>query len=49
MGFSRQEYWSGVPLPYPVNTSIPIIEEETGLEGGRDLSKDVQQVPSFNK
>ena len=22
MGFSRQEYWSGVPLPYP---SIPIV------------------------
>ena len=24
MGFSRQEYWSGVPLPSPVNTLMPL-------------------------
>ena len=23
MGFSRQEYWSGVPLPSPKNTISP--------------------------
>ena len=23
MGFSRQEYWSGVPLPSPINALIP--------------------------
>ena len=25
MGFSRQEYWSGVPLPSPVRDYVPII------------------------
>ena len=25
MGFSRQEYWSGVPLPSPVRCKSPII------------------------
>ena len=24
MGFSRQEYWSGVPLPSPIDTDIDI-------------------------
>ena len=24
MGFSRQEYWSGVPLPSPVITAEPL-------------------------
>ena len=24
MGFSRQEYWSGVPLPSPFSNAIPI-------------------------
>ena len=23
MGFSRQEYWSGVPLPSPSNLDVP--------------------------
>jgi len=27
MGFSRQEYWSGVPLPSPQNTSSDMIKE----------------------
>jgi len=25
-GFSRQEYWSGLPLPSPGNLSNPVIE-----------------------
>ena len=25
MGFSRQEYWNGVPLPSPLVTTIPIL------------------------
>ena len=25
MGFSRQEYWSGVPLPSPNSTLVPLI------------------------
>jgi len=23
MGFARQEYWSGVPLPSPINLPVP--------------------------
>ena len=29
MGFSRQEYWSGLPFPSPVNLSVPGIEPES--------------------
>ena len=25
MGFSRQEYWSGVPLPSPTDMSRPLL------------------------
>ena len=25
MGFSRQEYWSGVPLPSPISVHKPLI------------------------
>ena len=27
MGFSRQEHWSGVPLPSPVNAAVNTISE----------------------
>ena len=30
MGFSRQEYWSGVPLPSPIG---PVLSHKTGLSG----------------
>ena len=30
MGFSRQEYWSGVPLPSPKLGLAPIIDQEGG-------------------
>ena len=29
MGFSRQEYWSGVPLPSPIKAAIPKISKPT--------------------
>ena len=29
MGFSRQEYWSGVPVPFPEDISDPGIEPES--------------------
>ena len=31
MGFSRQEYWSGVPLPYPY-ICIDIVKKESKVE-----------------
>ena len=37
MGFSRQEYWSGVPFPSPGNVPYPVIKPKTlaspGLTG----------------
>ena len=29
MGFSRQEYWSGVPLPSPYDLAIPLLSIHT--------------------
>ena len=29
MGFSRQEYWSGVPLPSPFKYTLPYIKQIT--------------------
>ena len=35
MGFSRQEYWSGLPFPHPGDISNPGIEpESSALAGG---------------
>ena len=31
MGFSRQEYWSGVPLPSPISYKLPFIFSKTEL------------------
>ena len=35
MGFSRQEYWSGVPLPSPLYTVVYIIQE---MDAGESCS-----------
>ena len=35
MGFSRQEYWSGLPFPFPGDLSHPEIEPKSpALAGG---------------
>ena len=31
MGFSKQEYWSGLPLPSPWETLLPSLKEAYGL------------------
>ena len=51
MGFSRQEYWSGVPLPSP---SIMLVVKNTkkinmtpstdGLEWGTDTNNDSELI-----
>ena len=33
-GFSRQEYWSGLPLPSPRETWVPSLSREDPLEKG---------------
>ena len=37
MGFSRQEYWSGVPLPSPGGLPNPGIEPNPGLPHCRHM------------
>jgi len=32
MGFSRQKYWSGVPLPSPKSTTFQYKQKHTDLE-----------------
>ena len=50
MGFSKQEYWSGVPLPSP---EVPIVEFLLGLEAvyvcARILLKYTLNVDEENK
>ena len=38
MGFARQEYWSGLPLPTPVDLPDPGIELEPPALAGRFLT-----------
>jgi len=35
MGFPRQEYWSGLPFPFPRNLPDPGIELMSSLLAGR--------------
>ena len=39
MGFSRQEYWSGVPLPSPKNIRVPVSFRITVFSGYRHKSR----------
>jgi len=36
MGFSKQEYWSGVPLPFPIGTSKYIKQILSDITGETD-------------
>ena len=42
MGFSRQEYWSGLPFPTPRDLPYPGIEPESLMSPARDLGSRVQ-------
>ena len=52
MGFSRQEYWSGVPLPYPkrrdnnafLSDQCKEIEENNTMRKTRDLLKKIRDT-----
>ena len=38
MGFSRQEYWSGVPLPSPILAwALPLFPSQTSFSLGLDI------------
>ena len=38
MGFSRQEYWSGLPFPFPVGLPDPRIKPRSALQAGMGLA-----------
>ena len=48
MEFSRQEYWSGLPLPSPLGYSRPGIET-TILAGGLFTTSATWEVPNKDK
>ena len=49
MGFSRQEYWSGLPYPYPGNLSNPGIECESPELQANSLSSEPPGKPQGDK
>ena len=49
MGFSRQEYWSGVPLPSPGESSQPRDRTQVSRIGGRGFNLSVTREDSVKK
>ena len=49
MGFSRQEYWSGVPLPSPGESSRPRDQTQVSRIGGRGFNLSVTREDSVKK
>ena len=45
MGFSRQEYWSGLPLPSPADLSNPGIELTSSALWAKSLPPEHQGSP----
>ena len=48
MGFSRQEYWSGLPFPSPGNLPNPEIEPESPMLAGGFFTIEPRGKP-YNK
>ena len=47
MGFSRQEYWSGLPIPSPGDLPDPGIEPESPALQADSLSAELQGNPEL--
>ena len=47
MGFSRQEYWSGLPFPSPEGHPNPGIEPGCPALQADSLSTELQEKPQF--
>ena len=45
MGFPRQEYWSGLPFPFPGDLPDPGIEPESFALAGRFFTTEPQGKP----
>ena len=48
MGFSRQEYWSGLPFPFPGDLLNPVIEPGSPALQADALSSEPPRKPSFS-
>ena len=47
VGFSRQEYWSGLPFPFPVDRPSPGIEPRSpALQADSLASEPPREVPN---
>ena len=47
MGFSRQEYWSGLPFPSPGHLPDPGVEPRSPALQADSLSSELQRVPKL--
>ena len=47
MGFSRQEYWSGLPFPSPGDLPDPGVEPRSPALQADSLSSELQGVPKL--
>ena len=47
MGFSRQEYWSGLPFPSPGNLSDPVIEPGSPALEAETLTSEPPGEPQY--
>ena len=45
MGFSRQEYWSGLPFPFPRDLSHPGIEPASLALAGGFFTTETREAP----
>ena len=48
MGFPRQEYWSGLPFPFPGNLSDPVIEPMSAALAGGFATTETPGRPYFH-
>ena len=49
MGFPKQEYWNGLPFPFPGALPDPGIESESPTLAGRFFTTEPQALESFLK
>src|SRR5574340_381233 len=48
IGFSRQEYWSGLPFPPPGDLADPVIEPSSAALAGRFFTTEPPSLPHIS-
>ena len=48
VGFSRQEYWSGLPFPSPEDLPDPGIKARSPVFQGDSLPYDLREISNFD-